>query len=253
MFALRAFGIKFPDWADWKRVALVGFLLLSCANALIAFAEQHVDSGFAALMVNSGPFLFVGFSAMAGERVPRLAWTGLAVGFLGIFILTGGPLLNLLRGDNSLVTPGFWGAIGALTAASILWSFGSFLSGKRPVKCHPLMTAAAQSAAGGIGGFVIAAFTGELFHAHAPSAASVYAVCFLVVVGSWLGYVSYVYCLQNLPSHSTATTTYLNMVVAIFVGWLFLSETITPVKLVGGAVTLLGVYIVNQAKEKKPV
>ncbi len=249
LLGVRAFGIPFPTFRDWKRIALVGCLLLTGANGLLAWAQQYVPSSFSALMVNTGPLIYVGLSAMLGERVPRLAWAGLLVGFCGVFVLVSPRLFALFGGHApETVTPHFWWAIGALVLGPITWSSGSVVANRYPPACHSLMTAAGQTLAGGLGALVVAAFLGDLAQPIHPSARSIQAIVYLIVVGSWLGYVSFMYCVMNLPSQIVATTTYLNIIVAILVGATLLSEKVTVSMLAGGGVILAGVAIVNWAK-----
>lgn len=248
---LRLKGIAFPSRQDWVRLAVVGVLLLSVGNALLAFAEQYVSSGFAALVVNCGPFVYVGLCRLAGEKVPRLAWTGLAVGFLGLLVLLSPQLRGLFRADAVPAAHTFWLAMAALIVGPIAWSVGSFLANRYPAKCHPLMIAGGQTLAGGFGGLAIALARGESVVPSAVPLEAWLAVAWLIIVGSCLGYVSYMYVVMYLSAHRTATVTYLNNIVAVAVGWFFLGEKVTVPMLVGGAIVILGVWIVNQAKGKK--
>ncbi|MBI1290104.1 EamA family transporter [bacterium] len=248
MVALRCFGIQFPSRRDWLRLAPVGCLLLCCANVLVAWAQQHVDSVFAALMVNSAPLIFAGLSAFAGERVPRLAWAGLAVGFMGLFVIVYPDVREALGGGHtageSVRGPMFWWAMGALVLSPLSWALGSFIAKRYRPGTHPLMTAAAQSLAGGVAAAIVCTLSGS-WQVREISPAAIGAVIHLIVVGSWLGYVSYMYVVMTLPADVAGTTTYLNTVVALAVGVLLLNERVTPWMVGGGAVVLLGVAVVN--------
>ncbi len=250
MGVLRLVGVEFPSRRDWVRMAAAGFLLLSLGNALLGWAEQYVDSAFAALMVNTGPFLFVIFSALAGSRVPPLAWVGMTVGFCGVLLLVSPELRNLLVGQAEPVHERFWWAFVVLIFSPMCWAAGSFVASRYPAKCHNLMSAAGQSAvAGGMAG-VLAFLVGETGGDWVPSRTSLLAIVYLIVVGSWLGYVSYIYCLTHLPAHRVATTGYINNVTAVTLGVLILGERLTPIMFAGGAVILSGVYLVNVARQK---
>lgn len=246
MGALRLCGIHLPSRADWVRIAPVGFLLLGCANVLVSWSQQHVDSAFAALLVNSAPLIFVAISAVAGERVPKLAWTGLLVGFAGLFVIIWPDIANTFGTGAEAPPHGpmFWWAVGALVLSPICWASGSFIAKRRKARCHPLMTAAAQSFAGGVIVALVCTLVGG-WQFRPITREAVFALGYLMVVGSWLGYVCYIHVVTTLPADIAATTTYLNTIVALVVGALLLGEIITPFMIAGGLVVLAGVTIVN--------
>lgn len=240
--------LGWPTRRDWAKLAVVGVLLLSVGNALLAYAEQYVSSGFAALVVNCGPFIYVALCAAAGEKVPRMAWAGLGVGFLGLTVLLSPQLRSL--GAAGAPDRTFWFAMAALVVGPFAWSLGSFIASKRPARCHPFLIAGGQTLVGGLGGLIIALLRGERFSPAAVPAEAWWALAWLVGVGSLLGYVSYMYVVMYMAAHRTATVTYLNNLVAVLVGWLVLDEHVTAPMIVGGAVVLLGVGIVNRAKSE---
>jgi len=248
MAVLRVTGIPLPSRRDWLRLAPVGCLLLCGANVLVSWSQQHVDSVFAALMVNSAPLIFTGLSALAGERVPRLAWGGLVVGFMGLFVIVWPDVREVLGGGHTagetVRGPMFWWALGALVLSPVCWAGGSFLAKRYKAETHPLMTAAAQSLAGGVAAAIVCTLTGSWKLGPVTNEA-VGALVYLIVVGSWLGYVSYMYVVTTLPADVVGTTTYINTIVALLVGVVLLSEPVTPWMIAGGAVVLAGVAIVN--------
>lgn len=251
MAVLRLVGIPFPTRRDWGRMAITGFLLLALGNALLGWAEQYVDSAFAALMVNTGPFMFVVLAALSGQRIPALAWGGLTVGFCGVALLVTPELRNLLTGRAVPVDENFWWAFAVLIASPLCWATGSFVGGRYPARCNNLMAAAGQSALGGGFAGLIALLLGEPATGWVPSRESLLAIAYLIVVGSWFGYVSYIYCLTHLPAHRVATIGYINNVTALTLGVVILGERLTPFMVAGGAVILSGVYLVNVARQKK--
>ena len=246
----RAMGIPLPRREDWRHLALVGFLLLTCANGLLSYAEQYVESAFAALMVNTAPFVFVGLAAWNGEKISRRAWLGLVLGFGGVLVLVSPDLREALSG-SAILPPQYWFAILALVVGPTCWAVGSFLNNRRPARCHPLMSASVQTLLGGIGAGIVAIVSGDIQQLTAPSGRSMLAIAYLIVIGSFLGYIAYNYCTMHLPPARTATIIYLNMVVAVLVGTLLLGERLTVEMLIGGAVVLFGVFLVNSGRRKK--
>lgn len=256
MIGLRAWGIPFPEWREWPGLTLIGTLLLAVANSLMAFSSQYLPSVLVSLLLNISPLIYVGLQSAFGEHVPKRAWGGLAVGFTGILILIAPKLMSGGRviADHTTLL-----AIGALVLGPLAWNFGAIYATRRPVKCHHLMSAAAQNLAGGFAAFLTAWPLGQMGGFGRYSLASWLALVWLIIVGSWMGYVAYLYCVLHLSSPRVAITTYINNLVAIVVGWFVLSESLSRPMLLGGAVLLVGVWIVRsttmasrQQAQKKP-
>lgn len=247
---LKMRGIPSMSWPDIFKASVVGVALLSIANTSVGFAEQFIDSAFAALIVNVSPFIFLGLMVATGDRVPRLAWLGLLIGFAGLIVLVWPELRAMVFGEGDLRHPMFWWALGALILASTSWACGSFFANRKPPKANHLMIIAVQNIAGGLGALFFSTVSGEIWTAGEPSMRSIGGMIWLVVVGSWLGFVSYIYCVMHLPAHRTATTTYINNVVAVTVGVLILGEQLTSTMVIGGSTILFGVWLVNIARHK---
>ena len=78
------------------------------------------------------------------------------------------------------------------------------------------------------------------------------AIAYLIIFGSLLAFIAYLYALQNLPTEQASIYAYINPIVAVLCGWLIFNERITIFITVGGLVTLLGVYLVNKAFKAVP-
>ncbi len=247
LVGLRIYGLQWPSWRDWGRIAVGGFLLLSVANAFLAWGEQYLPSVVSALLINVGPLMYVSLAWMLGERVAPRAWVGLAVGFMGVVVMIAPRLRDLLRGEVAGEAR-FWPAVGITLLGPCVWSCGSVYVARRRTGCNPLMTAAGQNVMGGLGAGVIALALRDFQHLPPVSMRSWLALAWLVVVGSWLGYMAYIYCVLKLPSARVAVTVYLNTVTALLIGTLLLGEKLTPAMLMGGIVLLIGVALVQSAR-----
>lgn len=242
MLALRAAGISFPKMRDWPGLTLIGVLLLAVANSFMAFASKYLPSILVSLLLNISPLIYVGLQSALGERVPRKAWGGLAIGFVGILILVAPKVMD---GGHFSVDHHTLMAIGALVLGPLAWNFGAIYATHRPIKCNHMMSAAAQNLAGGIVALFAAMSLGEMNNIGRVDLKHWLVVAWLVVVGSWMGYAAYLYCVLHLSSPRVALTTYFNNLVALIVGWIMLGETLNRSMLVGGAVLLIGVWIVR--------
>lgn len=242
MLALRARGIEFPKLRQWPGIALVGVLLLGVANSFMAFASRYLPSIMVSLLLNISPLIYVGLQSAFGERVPRKAWGGLAVGFAGVLILVA-P--KVMQGGHFQADHHTLMAICALVLGPLAWNFGAIYATHRPIKCNHMMSASAQNLAGGLGALLVALPLGEM---HGLGRVDLYhwlVVLWLIVVGSWMGYAAYLYCVLHLSSPRVAITTYINNLVALVIGWLMLGELLSGSMLIGGAVLLVGVWIVR--------
>jgi drug/metabolite transporter (DMT)-like permease len=224
--------------------AAVGTALLLGGNGLVMVAEQSVPSALAALIIASVPLWVVVLRTLTGERVDRGTLAGVAVGFVGVAILVmpGGTDGARLAGMLTLI------------AASFFWASGSFYSRRLSLPADPFLSTAVQQLAGGV---VVMAFglgTGELsgLEMSEVSLASALGLAYLIVFGSLLAFTAYTWVLQNAPISQVATYAYVNPVVAIFLGWLILSEEITATILVGAAVIVASVAFIVRKEAAPP-
>ncbi len=204
LLALRARGIEFPKLRQWPGIALVGVLLLGVANSFMAFASRYLPSIMVSLLLNISPLIYVGLQSAFGERVPRKAWGGLAVGFAGVLILVA-P--KVMQGGHFQADHHTLMAICALVLGPLAWNFGAIYATHRPIKCNHMMSASAQNLAGGLGALLVALPLGEM---HGLGRVDLYhwlVVLWLIVVGSWMGYAAYLYCVLHLSSPRVAITT----------------------------------------------
>ncbi len=228
---LRLRGVPAPGAAQWRSAAVVGAMLLAGGTGGVAFAEQWVASGVAALMIALVPLLTVLFGALWDHRPSRLEWLGIAVGFAGV------GLLNL--GGNLRASP--TGALVLLLAAAS-WSFGSMWSRRLPLP-DGLMSSAAQMLAGGALLLILGAALGEHMHAW-PTAKALGALAYLIVFGSFLGFSSYLYLLNTVRPALATSYAYVNPLVAVALGVLLAGERVAFVELLAMPLIVAGVLLV---------
>jgi len=224
-----------PTARHWASAAVIGALLLTVGTGGVAWAVERVDTGLVALIVGSVPlWLALLDRVFYGARLSSLAVAGLAVGFVGIALLAGPG-----GGGWPALVPVF---------GSLAWAAGSLWSRAAPQVRAPLLAAAMQMIAGGALLMVISAATGELADVHAPSARSAAALVYLVLAGSFVGYTSYIWLLGVAPTALVGTYAYVNPVVAVVLGALFLGERLTVLTAVAGFVVVASVALIVSAK-----
>ena len=207
--------------------ALIG-LLLPGANGILFVSERTVPTGVASLIVASVPLLVVLLRLAGGERPPPLAIVGVLVGFVGVAVLfhpEGGAT--------------WWGI--ALTGVSALaWATGSYLSQRLPGDAFVATTF--EMLAGGL--ILLPVGIAQQLDPGAVSGTSLLAFAYLVLIGSLVGFTAYVWLLHHAPLGTVSTYAYVNPVVAITLGVLFLDEQVTWRILVGAAIVLASVAVV---------
>lgn len=233
-----------PTGREWRDSFIVGTLLLVGGMGLVAWGEQTVPSGTAALIVA----LLPAWVALLGrvffaERVVPLVVVGIAIGLVGVAVLVG-PV-----GPASLDPAG----LGAIIVAPILWAAGSLYSAHRATLPRaPLLATALQMIAGGVGAAVVALVLGEYgqFRAEVVSASSLLGLFYLIVVGSIIGFGAFVWLLRSAPLPKVATYAYVNPVVAFILGAIILGEPITTRTVVAAVIIVGAVALIVTARSR---
>jgi drug/metabolite transporter (DMT)-like permease len=230
-----------PTWRHWLSAAVVGGFLLVGGNAMVAVAQERIDTGVAALIVATIPLWLALFDYAAnGRRLAPQALLGIAVGFVGI------ALLIRPGGDIDLV-----GAFICLLAP-IAWAVGSLYARGATLPRNLLLGSGMEMLAGG-GLLALVAFaSGESFDLGAVSGRSWLALAGLIAFGSIVAYSCYVWLLQVAPTELVGTYAYVNPVIAVVLGALFLDEAITFWVLLAGAAIVASVVLIVRAQTAKP-
>jgi drug/metabolite transporter (DMT)-like permease len=236
-----------PTSANWRAAAITGCLLLLLGNGIVCVAEQTVPSGVTALLVATVSLwmVLVDWLRPGGVRPVLRVCAGLLVGFSGLLLLVGPRNV----GGAGRVDPA---GVALLVLASLAWACGSVYSKHSEMPSSPLLGATMQSISGGVGLWIAAAFSGELgtFHLAAVSSRSWLALAYLTCCGSMLGFTAYIYILKHSTATRVATYAFVNPVVAIFLGWLLLSERINLRTILAGAIILFAVVLVISAPRR---
>ncbi|HEX9891713.1 MAG TPA: EamA family transporter [Actinomycetota bacterium] len=235
-----------PTPVHWRSAAIIGGALLLGGNGLVSIAEQSVPSGIAALIIASVPlFLAVGDRVAFRKRLSWVAVLGLLVGFAGVALLVGQSLAGRLD---------LFGT-GLLVLASLSWASGSLYARAAPLPRNPMLAAAMEMVAGGVVLLVAASVTGEFgkLDLAGISLESLLGLGYLVVFGSWVGFVAYIWLLSKTSTALVGTYAYVNPVVAVLLGWAVLNEAVTSRTLLAGLVIVVGVALIVGAREPRPL
>ncbi len=243
--------------AQWRDNAIIGGFLCLGGNGLVSWAEEKVPSGIATLIISAGPVFIVlmdwGVHAYfkdgkRGTRPRPLTFVGLALGFMGLGILVGPEVLA--TGVGSLDP---WRVL-ALLAATFLWGVGMIIMRYVHDSAEPFTASGIQMICGSGWLLVASVATGELsrFDPGAISSRSVIAWTYLVLFGSLIGFSTFTWLMKHSTPAKVSTYAYVNPIVAVFLGWLVLHETVNPRIFVAAAIIIAGVAIITVAKAIKP-
>jgi drug/metabolite transporter (DMT)-like permease len=242
--ALRGRRIYYPP-QQMGRMAVVGVLLLMGGNLTLSYAEQHVASGLAALIIAVTPlwFLLLDSVLLGHHDIAIRGKVGLALGVVGLVVL----LWPDLVATSHLGRVQLWASI-SLLGGSFSWALGSVLSKKwKSPDVDPFSATAWQIIAAGIANF-LAAFALRDLSRVVWTARGISAMLYLVVFGSWVGYTAYIWLLNHVPTSKVSTYAYVNPVVAVFLGWLVMHERVDAYILAGSAVVVASVALVTSAQ-----
>jgi drug/metabolite transporter (DMT)-like permease len=223
--------------AQIRAAFVFGGLLFLLGHGALAWAQQTVPAGVAALLVGSIPIWMALLDrAVFGRRLHPSAYVGFVVGFVGLAFL---------------FDPFGKGSVDRLGALVIIfgafsWAAGSLYSRAAPLPRRPLVSAGLGSLCGGVLLFASSIVTGELGTAH-WSLDALLAVGYLIVVGSFIGFTAYVWLLRAAPTSLVATYAYVNPIVAVILGWALLGEEITLQMAVSGAAVVVSVALIVRA------
>ncbi|HEX3095440.1 MAG TPA: EamA family transporter [Candidatus Angelobacter sp.] len=229
---------------DLRRLLVISILLLSIGNIGVLWGEEYVSSGLASLIVALVPIWVVMIEAWVfrAGRMTAKGLIGLAIGIVGLLVLlwpriTAGTHLGHMELIGSAI----------LAGASFFWALGSVLSHRFSLTVDVFASAAWQMTLAGAVNGVIALVTGQFQKTHWTSSA-LSGIGYLVIFGSWIGYSAYIYLLEHVPTPKVATYAYVNPIVAVFLGWIILREQVDAFMLLGTAIIIASVALVNTSK-----
>jgi drug/metabolite transporter (DMT)-like permease len=228
-----------PTRRHWVSAAVVGAFLLVGGNAMVAVAQQRIDTGVAALIVATIPLWFALFDFVQGRRLRPQALLGVVIGFVGI------ALLVRPGGDIDLL-----GALICLLAP-VSWAIGSLYARGAQLPSNLLLGSGMEMIAGGALLAVIGFASGERLNVAEVSGRSWIALAFLVIFGSIVAYSSYVWLLTVAPTELVGTYAYVNPVIAVGLGALFLGEVITSWVLLAGVAIVASVVLIVRAQSAR--
>ena len=236
---------KLPDRSSIINNSISGILMLGGGTVSIAWAEQYVPSSIAAILVTFVPFWFLLLDKKQwGYYFSNKAMiAGILLGFAGVVLLTkfsGTDTAGLNRPGHAA-----FGII-AILSGGIAWTIGSLIAKYKTTNTSLLMNGSIQLLATSIGCLLVSVLTSELkpFSIHQVSSQSAMALLYLIVMGSLVTYLSYIYLLNILPAVQVSTYVYINPIIAVLLGAAIANEKINTLEVLALFIILCGVLLV---------
>ena len=240
--------LKIPS-AEMRSSLLMGFLLLGFGIGTVSIAQAYVPSGIVALIIAALPLWIAIFRTISGERLAKTSWLGLAIGFAGVaLLLKPGSISPVSEIENSKL---FLFMLLVLLG-NIGWALGTFLAPRFPLPKNTLVFTAYEMLAGGasltLAGFIKGESISDFLDA---TSWSWLWFVYLIIFGSIAAYSAYLWLVANAPVSLTATYAYVNPIIAVALGAIFLDELITGAYAIGGLIILIGVILVVSVERIK--
>jgi drug/metabolite transporter (DMT)-like permease len=229
---------------------VLALLIFVFDYGLLFWAEKRVPSGVAAVMMATIP-VFIALSEVAFLRTQKLTvrlTCALLLGIVGVAVLVSHSL-NL--GGTPIDSTGAL----ALIVASVSWSIATVLTRKLPLPQSKVMSAGAQTLAGGLMLSLVAAALGELrqFHPSTISRGAWLSLLYLIVAGSIVGFTAYVWLIHHESPTKVGTYAYVNPVVAVLVGYFLGGEALGIRTVLGTICVLISVVVITTARTGKTI
>ena len=228
------------------RQMLVGFLMLSVGNGLVSWGEKYIPSGIAALICSLMPLFAVLFNLLSSKKdhFNVTIGFGLILGVCGVGLI--------FRHDVSLISnPTYLGGIFATILATCSWAFGSIINRKHENPVNPFFNSGLQLLFGGIFMLIVSPAVDDYHGLQLWNMEGILCLVFLIIFGSVLAYAAYMYALSALPVGIATLYAYVNPLIAVMAGYLFLKEELNIYIGMAFITIIISVYLVNKGYRKQ--
>ncbi|MDO6759470.1 EamA family transporter [Tamlana sp. 2_MG-2023] len=233
------------SWPQLKNAAIAGFLFLTFGNGVVVWALKYVDSGFAALEISAQPLVvLILLRILQGKQISLMSYVGVFLGFLGIFLLVGQK--ELLNQEGQII-----GMI-TILCCMISWSYASIFVGKADLPSNHFVNTGYQMLSGGLFLGIISLMLNEPWSAPKVWPENVqWAMLGLILFGSLVAFTAFNFLLKTVSPEKVATSTYVNPIIALILGWWILDEHISFQSICAAVILLTGVYFINSNRKFK--
>jgi len=229
-----------PKGKQWKTIFILSILNFVLSNGLSTWGVKYISSGLGAIIGALVPLWVVIISLFRGEKLAKLAIVGLVVGFAGVCVIFYEHLSDFLIFD-------FRFGIIISIISTLTWAFATLYTKKKAASFNPYFSLGIQMFISSILLFAYLGATGSAVSLSSIPMISWISIGYLVLFGSVLTFIAFIYALQHLPAEINSIYAYVNPIIAVLLGAYIFGEPLTFSIAVGGIITLLGLYLVNQS------
>lgn len=228
-----------------KNTAIAGFLFLAIGNGVVVWALSYVDSGLTALTIASQPLVVLLLLWILEKRKIKLfSWVGVFVGLLGMYLL--------ISQNQISSSPESFKGILMIIGCVITWGYASIFVGKAELPKNYLVNTAYQMLFGSLWLILMSVIKNERWISPVNWQPNVqWAMLGLIIFGSIVAFTSFNYLLKIVSPEKVATSTYVNPIVAMVLGYLVLKETISTQSIIAAVILLTGVYFINMKRDPR--
>jgi drug/metabolite transporter (DMT)-like permease len=237
---------SFPSKEFLRFHSIIAILLISIGNGIGTYGLQYIDSGISAILAAISPILIALLSIYLNpeDRLRPTGWIGIALGTIGLLLICSDNFYSDHSRPNSFLGLAF-------TLMSVIaWSTGSVWSKTKKFKESPLMAAAIHMVVGAIPMLILSLFF-EKPSEFQLTGKALMIWSYLIVFGSLVAYTAYIYALKYLPATLVSIQSYINPILALILGAIFLHEKLTTEILIGAFITIIGILLVNLSLYKE--
>ncbi len=232
-----------PRANQWKTILILSVLNFVLSNGLSTWGVKYISSGLGAILGAIFPIWIVIITLFRGEKISKLAVTGLLICFAGVCLIFYDHLKDFLQ-------PDFRFGILLSLVATITWAFGTLYTKKKAASFNPYFSLGLQMMISSFFLFAAIGATGTTIPLSEIPANSWWSIGYLVIIGSVLTFIAFLYALQKLPAEVNSIYAYINPIVAVILGAILFGEPLTLFIAFGGGIVLIGLYLVNWSMRK---
>jgi drug/metabolite transporter (DMT)-like permease len=232
-----------PKGKQWKTIIILSILNFVLSNGLSTWGVKYISSGLGAIIGALVPLWVVIISLFRGEKLVKMAIVGLVVGFAGVCVIFYEHLSDFLIFD-------FRFGIIISIISTLTWAFATLYTKKKVASFNPYFSLGIQMFISSIFLFAYLGATGSAVSLSTIPVISWVSIGYLVIFGSVLTFIAYIYALQHLPAEINSIYAYINPIIAVLLGAYIFGEPLSLAIAVGGIITLFGLYLVNRSFQK---
>ncbi|MBL4746149.1 MAG: EamA family transporter [Flavobacteriaceae bacterium] len=222
---------------------IIGFLFLTFGNGVVVWALKYVDSGFAALEISAQPLVvLIMMRVLEGKKIQAMSIIGVVLGIIGIYLLVGQE--ELISSKETVI------GMVMIFACLLSWSYGSLLAAKADLPNNYFVNTGYQMFFGGLMLGLASLGFGETWSLPTTWSEKVQiSMVLLILFGGIVAFTAFNFLLRTVSPEKVATSTYVNPLIAMILGWYFLNEQVTQQSMVAAVVLLTGVYFINTKRK----